>query len=110
MPTSQQDAMTASEKAYAYLINLWEREPENGLVNLELARIAAQKGDTEQALRYYHNAIYAVWPGDQEVQRRAQPVPGFRGGMKIRVLPTQVSPCSVVRDGHRRGLLRIPGE
>jgi tetratricopeptide (TPR) repeat protein len=57
-------------EAYAYLINLWEREPENGLVNLELARMAAQKRDTEQALRYYHNAIYAIWPGDQEEQRR----------------------------------------
>ncbi|MGB6675625.1 MAG: tetratricopeptide repeat protein [Terriglobales bacterium] len=60
-----------TDEAYAYLINLWEREPENGLVNLELARIAAQKGQTEPALRYYHNAIYATWPGDQEVQRRS---------------------------------------
>jgi tetratricopeptide (TPR) repeat protein len=59
-----------TSEAYAYLINLWELEPENGLVNLELARIAAQKSDTEQPLRYYHNAIYATWPGDQEVQRR----------------------------------------
>ncbi len=59
-----------TDEAYAYLINLWEREPENGLVNLELARIAAQKGQTEPALRYYHNAIYATWPGDQEVQRQ----------------------------------------
>lgn len=57
-------------EAYAYFVNLWDREPENGLVNLELARIAAQKGETEQALRYYHNAIYATWPGDQQVQRR----------------------------------------
>jgi len=57
-------------EAYAYLINLWEREPENGLVNLELARIAAQQGRTEEALRYYHNAIYATWPGDQGVERR----------------------------------------
>ena len=57
-------------KPTSYLINLWEREPENGHVNLELARIAAQKGETEQALRYYNNAIYATWPGDQEVERR----------------------------------------
>lgn len=57
-------------EAYAYLINLWERKPENGLVNLELARIAAPKGETEQALRYYHNAIYAAWPGNQELERR----------------------------------------
>jgi tetratricopeptide (TPR) repeat protein len=59
-----------TDEAYAYLINLWEREPENGLVNLELARIAAQKGDTEHALRYYHDAIYAIWPSGQEVRRR----------------------------------------
>ena len=57
-------------EAYSYLVNLWEQEPENGLVNLELARIAAQRGQTEQAQRYYHNAIYAVWPGDQEAKRR----------------------------------------
>ena len=59
-----------TDEAYAYLINLWEREPENGLVNRELARIAAQKGEAEQALRYYHNAIYATWPVDQEMERR----------------------------------------
>jgi tetratricopeptide (TPR) repeat protein len=59
-----------TDEAYAYLINLWERQPENGLVNLELARIAVQQARTEQALRYYHNAIYAIWPGDQEVERR----------------------------------------
>jgi tetratricopeptide (TPR) repeat protein len=58
------------EEASAYLNNLWEREPENGLVNLELARIAAGKQEPDQALRYYHNAIYATWPGDRETARR----------------------------------------
>jgi tetratricopeptide (TPR) repeat protein len=62
--------LVRTAEAYSYLLNLWEREPENGLVNLELARIAAQRGQTEQAQRYYHNAIYAVWPGDQEEKRR----------------------------------------
>lgn len=57
-------------QALAYLKNLWEREPENGIVNLELARIAAQGGETDDAIRYYHNAVYAVWPGDQEEMRR----------------------------------------
>jgi tetratricopeptide (TPR) repeat protein len=57
-------------EAEAYLANLWERQPEYGLVNLELARIAVQKGQREQALRYYHNAIYAAWPSDQEGKRR----------------------------------------
>ncbi len=52
-------------EASTYLLTLWDRQPDDGLVNLELARIAAQKGQTEQAQRYYHNAIYATWPGDQ---------------------------------------------
>jgi tetratricopeptide (TPR) repeat protein len=56
-------------QASAYLINLWEREPENGVVNLELARIAAQRGATDSAIRYYHNAVYAVWPSSQERKR-----------------------------------------
>ena len=57
-------------QASAYLLNLWDREPENGQVNLELARIAAQKGQTTDAVRYFHNAVYAAWPPDQETQRR----------------------------------------
>ena len=57
-------------EASAYLLNLWDREPEDGLVNLELARIAAQQGDTKQAVRHYHDAVYAAWPRDQDAQRR----------------------------------------
>lgn len=57
-------------EAEAYLVNLWSQRPENGLVNLELARIAAARGEMAQALRYYHNAIYATWHGDQEAQER----------------------------------------
>lgn len=59
-----------SGEASAYLLNLWDREPENGLVNLELARIARQQGETDDAIRYYHDAVYAAWPRDQEGQRR----------------------------------------
>jgi len=59
-----------TNEAHAYLINLWDRQPENGFVNLELARIAARQGETDKALRYYHNAIYATWPDDQEASRR----------------------------------------
>jgi len=59
------------DEAQAYLVNLWDREPENGQVNLELARIAAQKGESEHALRYYHNAVNAAWPASEESARRA---------------------------------------
>ncbi|MGH9607850.1 MAG: tetratricopeptide repeat protein [Terracidiphilus sp.] len=57
------------DEAYAYLINLWDSQPENGLVNLELARIAVVRGQTSTAIRYYHNAIYSVWPGSQDAER-----------------------------------------
>ncbi len=57
-------------EASAYLLNLWDREPDNGLVNLELARIAAQQGEVKEATRYYHDAVYATWPNGQERKRR----------------------------------------
>lgn len=57
-------------EAYAYLINLWDRRPENGLVNLELARIQASRGLTDSAQRYYHDAIYGIWPDDPELESR----------------------------------------
>lgn len=59
-----------TNEASAYLVNLWEQQPENGVVNRELARIAAGKNDTRSALRYYHNAIYAHWPGNSDTDQR----------------------------------------
>lgn len=59
-----------TQEASAYLLNLRDREPENGRVNLDLARIAAQNGEMKEALRYYHNAIYSVWAAGQEPERR----------------------------------------
>ena len=64
-------ALNRTEEALQYLNNLWQREPENGTVNLELARIYAGKDDVTQALRYYHNAIYAIWNSDEDAHRRA---------------------------------------
>lgn len=63
-------ALHRPEEARSYLQNLWEREPENGTTNLELGRIYAAEGDTEDALRHYHNAIYAAWPTDPDGNRR----------------------------------------
>src|ERR1700750_1270962 len=57
-------------QAWAYLMNLRDREPDDGLVSLELARIAVQRGETDDAVRYYHNGGYSVWPPDQEARRR----------------------------------------
>ncbi len=57
------------EEANAYLTNIWERQPENGQVNLELARIAARQGENKRAIRYFHNAMYAAWPAGHERER-----------------------------------------
>ncbi|HEY7351812.1 MAG TPA: tetratricopeptide repeat protein [Terriglobales bacterium] len=62
-------ALNRTEEARAYLVSLWQRQPENGSVNLELARIFAENGDVTSALRYYHNAIYAVWTSKPEAQQ-----------------------------------------
>jgi tetratricopeptide (TPR) repeat protein len=64
-------ALNRTEEALQYLTNLWQREPENGMVNFELARIYAEKSDATQALRYYHNAIYAIWDQNQDSIRRS---------------------------------------
>jgi tetratricopeptide (TPR) repeat protein len=62
--------LNRTNEAYSYLLSLWERQPENGTVNLELARIFARNGDRDNTIRYYHNAIYAIWSGDPDVKRR----------------------------------------
>ena len=59
-----------SEAASVYFSNLWDREPANGTVNLELARLAARAGQPQDALRYFHNAIYATWPDNSPKARQ----------------------------------------
>ena len=57
-------------EARAYLLSLWEREPGNGTVNLELARLAAHSGSVPEAVQYYHDAIYGQWDDDPAGHRR----------------------------------------
>jgi tetratricopeptide (TPR) repeat protein len=52
------------------LLALRESAPEDADVNLQLARVAAQSQDVTEALRYYHNALYAPWSIDQADARR----------------------------------------
>lgn len=62
--------LNRTEEAKIYLTTLWQRQPEDGTVNLELARLYAKEGKVNEALRFYHNAIYAIWDSDPEIQRR----------------------------------------
>jgi tetratricopeptide (TPR) repeat protein len=57
------------DEAESYLIALWERAPQDASVNLALARVAAHRGFIEDAVRYYHNAMYGVWNSDADANR-----------------------------------------
>lgn len=59
------------DEAAAYLTSLREIEPENGTVNRELGRLAAGRRDVNDALRFYHDAIYGEWENDAAEQRQA---------------------------------------
>jgi predicted Zn-dependent protease len=57
------------DEAESYLLALWQRAPQDGAINLALARVAAHRGSIEDATRYYHNAMYGVWTSDFDSNR-----------------------------------------
>ncbi len=59
------------QEATVYFNNLLEAEQGNGLINLQLARLAARQGDEKQAIQDYQRAIYGNWEGDGYVRRRS---------------------------------------
>lgn len=58
-----------NEEARSYLLGLLGQAPADAPVNLALARIAATSGSEAEALRYYHGAIYGIWPANMEENR-----------------------------------------
>ena len=58
-------------EANSYFLNLWDRTPGSGEVNLNLARTSARMGDAEQAIRHYQAAIYGNWETAPSQQRRS---------------------------------------
>ena len=57
-------------EAHSYLVNLWDRAPGTGEVNLDLARVSTRTGDLDQAVRYYQGAILGSWDEDPTRHRR----------------------------------------
>jgi tetratricopeptide (TPR) repeat protein len=57
------------DEAESYLVALWQRTPQDASINLALARVAAHRGSIEDAIRYYHNAMYGVWNSDLDANR-----------------------------------------
>lgn len=69
------EALVAADRipeAQSYLLTLWQDQPSNSTVNLQLARLALKQGNTQAALRYYHGAIYGLWPEGEAAARRLQ--------------------------------------
>jgi tetratricopeptide (TPR) repeat protein len=61
------------EAARSVLLTLRESAPEDAEINLELARLAAHRDDATEAIRFYHNALYAPWPPERaDARRRAR--------------------------------------
>lgn len=58
------------DESESYLNHLWESSPQDATINLALARLAVRRHSIDDALRYYHNAIYGIWPRDPELKRR----------------------------------------
>lgn len=58
------------DSARAILLTLRESAPEDASINLQLARIARDRQDVTEALRFYHDALYAPWPADATEARR----------------------------------------
>src|SRR6202451_1008036 len=58
------------QEATVYFNALLESQQGSGLINLQLARLAARQGNQDQAIEDYQRAIYGNWEGDGYVRRR----------------------------------------
>jgi tetratricopeptide (TPR) repeat protein len=59
------------QEASVYFNALLETQQGDGLINLQLARIAARQSNDGQAIEDYQRAIYGSWEGDGYVRRRS---------------------------------------
>ncbi len=66
------EAASRDTEARDLLLQVREAIPENPEVNLELARISARQKNVSDALRYYHNALYGIWTGEDVDKQRQE--------------------------------------
>jgi tetratricopeptide (TPR) repeat protein len=59
-----------NEEAISYFNTLHESEPGNGLINLELARLAVKQRNESRAIEDYQRALDGRWQGDGYERRR----------------------------------------
>jgi tetratricopeptide (TPR) repeat protein len=63
-------AANRTDEAREYLASLWQLHPEDAVINLELGRLATRTGNVDDALRYFHNAVYADWGSQDPAESR----------------------------------------
>jgi tetratricopeptide (TPR) repeat protein len=63
-------AMNRLDEAQTYLSRLWEADPANGPVNLELGLLAMKRRNVPHVITYFHSAIDGVWNGQPAHRRR----------------------------------------
>jgi len=59
------------EEANNYFLNLRDAEPGDGFINLQLARLARERKQKQQAIDFYRASIFGDWKGEGDVHRRA---------------------------------------
>ena len=59
-------------EAQQTLLRLREADPEDAEINSQLARLAARRGEVDDAVGYYRNALYGRWSGTQVDERKLQ--------------------------------------
>lgn len=59
-------------EAQQTLLRLREANPEDAEINCQLARLAAKRGEVDDAVHYYQNALYGRWAGTQLDERKLQ--------------------------------------
>lgn len=58
------------EESRNYFLNLWDSQPGDGFINLQLARLSRQSKQKQQAIDYYRASIYGSWYGSGDTRRR----------------------------------------
>jgi tetratricopeptide (TPR) repeat protein len=58
------------QEASVYFTTLWESAPGDGTINLQLARLAVQEGNEDQAVLHYQAALDGTWQGNGYDRRR----------------------------------------
>lgn len=59
-------------EAQQTLLRLRESDPEDAEINGQLARLAARRGEVDDAVHYYQNSLYGRWAGTQVDERKLQ--------------------------------------